>query len=520
MRINKIIFSLLCCGLVALWACTGNYENINSDPYAVGEEEYGRDGYNISGRLMAMQQAVISIDVNRTHQTDILLGGAWGRYASESKENSWPMKFSTFNPEDGWSCVMFNEIIPYIYPPYNKLRSVTSNPVVFAISDIIKVIAMNRVTDTYGPIPYSKIGADGAVQAPYDSQRDVYMKMFDELDAAIATLTEHQTESITPKADNIYKGDLVKWIRLANSMKLRLAMRVVYAEPVIAQQKAEEAISDPIGVMSGNTDNAALTSFGADGNPINIAVKYNAGDNRSSADITTYMNAYADPRLAAYFEVSGFLGGGFHGFRCGLTLGGLAQFQNYSIFKIDRNTPLQWMNAAEVMFLRAEGALRGWNMGGTAQEFYEKGVTTSFEQWGVSGATAYLANSTGSPSGYTDPAGAYSYSSPLTTVTVKWDTADESNFELSLELIIIQKWLANFMIGHEAWADRRRTGYPTMIPVVVNGSSGLLANDGVPRRCPYPISETITNGANYAKGVEMLGGGADNIATRLWWDCK
>jgi hypothetical protein len=238
MRINKIILHLLCCSLMTLVACTGNYENINSDPYAVNEEEYGRDGYNISGRLMAMQQAVISIDVNRTHQTDILLAGAWGRYFSESKENSWPMKFSTFNPEDGWSCVMFNEIIPYIYPPYNKLRNVTTNPVVFAISDIIKVIAMNRVTDTYGPIPYSKIGAEGATQAPYDSQKDVYMKMFDELDAAIATLTAHQTESISSKADNIYKGDLVKWIRLANSMKLRLAMRIVYAESDYCEAKS------------------------------------------------------------------------------------------------------------------------------------------------------------------------------------------------------------------------------------------------------------------------------------------
>jgi hypothetical protein len=272
--------------------------------------------------------------------------------------------------------------------------------------------------------------------------------------------------------------------------------------------------------MIDNADNAALTSFGVDGNPINVAVKYNYGDNRSSADMTTYMNAYSDPRRAAYFEVSGFSGGGFHGFRCGLVLLDITQFQNYSIFKIDRETPLQWMNAAEVMFLRAEGALRGWNMGGTAQEFYEKGVITSFEQWGMSGAAAYLANSTGFPDGYTDPAGTYSYSSQLTDVTVRWDPADESNFERSLERIIIQKWLANFMIGHEAWSDRRRTGYPRMIPVAVNMSGGLLTDDGIPRRCPYPNSETITNGANYAKGVEMLGVGGDNIATRLWWDCK
>lgn len=519
MKINKIILPAIC-ALTLFGACTADYEKYNRNPLAIDEKEAARDGYDIASAMRAMMFSVISTDVNRCHQTDILLGGAYGRYSSESKANSWPSKFSTFDAPDGWSGVMFNEVIPYLYPSYWNLLAVTKDSVALSIGDVLKVLAMHRVTDTYGPIPYSKIGLDGAVQAPYDSQRDVYMKMFDELDGAIRALTARQTESISPNADIIYYGDLTKWIRLANSLKLRLAMRIVNVEPAIAREKAEQAVNHPVGVMASNADNAALRTFGVDGNPINVAVKYNDGDNRSSADMTAYMNAYSDPRMAAYFMESGFAKGTYVGYRCGILVGGVTQFQNYSIFKIDRTTPLQWMNVAEVMFLRAEGALRGWNMGGKAQDFYNSGITLSFDQWGVSGANVYLNNATGFPNGYNDPSKAYSYNSRLTDVTVKWSAADESNFERSLERIIIQKWLANFPLGHEAWADRRRTGYPVVMPVVTNNSPNrVLANDDVPRRLPYPAQEAVTNGANYKAAVQMLGG-PDNIATRVWWDPK
>lgn len=348
---------------LAAAACTANYESINKDPYTTdSEEQGGRDGYNISAPLRTMQSNVISTDVNRCHQTDILLGGAYGRYASESKAGSWPNKFSTFDAPDGWSSVMFNEVIPQVYPAYIKLNSLTDDPITLSIAEILKVLAIHRVTDAYGPIPYSKIGADGAIQVAYDSQKDVYMKMFDELDTAIDALTERQTGSISTNADLIYKGDLVKWVKLANSLKLRLAMRIVYAEPGTAQTKAEEAVNHSIGVMTSNDDNAALTTFDVDGNPINVAVKYNDGDNRSVADMTAYMNAYNDPRRAAYFIKSGFTSVDYAGYRSGISIGSVSEFENYSIFNIDRTTPLQWMNVAEVMFLRAEGALRGWNM--------------------------------------------------------------------------------------------------------------------------------------------------------------
>ena len=504
--------------VLATVACTDKYGDINRDPYEIDDEEASRDGYNISSKMRTLQFNVIPVDAGRCQYTDLLLGGAYGRYVSESKANAWPNKFSTFDAPDSWSGVMFNEVIPQIYPAYNELKNVTDDVVALSIAEILKVMAMQRVTDVYGPIPYSKIGVDGAIQAPYDSQKDIYMKMFEELDSAIEQLTERQTQSISPNTDLIYGGDLMRWIKLANSIKLRMAMRIVYAEPTIAKTRAEEAVSHSIGVMTSNADNAVLKTFGVDGNPLNVAIKFNAGDHRSVADMTAYMNAYGDPRRAAYFEPSGFTGVDYSGYRSGISIGGESEFIKYSLIKISRDTPLQWMNAAEVAFLKSEGALRGWNMGGeSAKTLYEQAVALSFEQWGVTGVDTYLANNTGTPNGYTDPVGTYTYSSRLTDVTVMWD--ETAAFEKKLERIIVQKWLANYLLGHEAWADRRRTGYPRMIPVVVNNSQGLLTDDATPRRMPYPAQEAVTNKKNYDEALVMLRG-SDNIATRLWWDCN
>lgn len=528
-NISKIFLTLaISLGVIA---CTDNYEHINSDPNGLTQKELDRDGYSISAPLKEMQQNIIpSADINRVHQTDILLGGAYGRYTSESKADSWPNKFSTYDAPDGWSSVMFNEIITKVYPPMMKLQTLTEDPIILSVADILKVMAMHRVTDTYGPIPYSKIGADGAIQVPYDSQRDIYMMMFEELDHAINILTEKQTSELSKNADLLYGGGaaLTKWIKLANSLKLRLAMRIVYAEPQIAQTKAEEAVNHTIGVMTSNSDNAQLgkAAFGTEGNPISVAVKYNNGDNRVVADMPVYMNGYKDPRRSAYFNNSPLYEDGknpelqFIGYRSGIKIGGVDEFKVFSTININQSSPLQLMNVAEVMFLKAEGALRGWNMGGTAEDFYNEGIRMSFEQWGVSGADAYLADDTSIPDTYKDPNGLYSYNTRLTDLTIKWDSGNKKSFEQRLERIIIQKWLANYLLGQEAWADRRRTGYPKLLPVVVNNSpGGILKNSDIPRRCPYPSQEAVNNAANYAAALGLLGG-TDNIATRVWWDCK
>lgn len=523
MKINRSIIQTFLFVMVigGFAACTANYQDINKDPYGVGSDEMDRDGYNISSALVGMQSWVIPTTVNTFQFTDCHLGGTWGGYMAPSFTGFNDGHFATLSAADDWTGALFNDIIPKLYSSQKMLKEVTDDPIPLAIAEVIKIAAMHRVTDAYGPIPYSKIGERGELKAPYDSQKDVYAKMFAELDAAIATLTPVRAENISANADKIFGGKIEKWVKFANSLKLRLAMRLVYADAATARQMAESAISHEVGVMIDNSDNAALSSFGKDGNPLYVVMyNYNKGDLRIGADLTSYMNGYADPRRPAYFNKSTFtvddrVTNDYHGLRSGIEIPSTAQ--KYSNANVTPNAPLQWMNSSEVAFLMAEAALRGWNVGGeSAENLYGKGVRLSFEQWGVGGVDAYL-NSLATPRSYTDPLGAFSNTDPVSQITIKWSGSD---LETNLERIITQKWIANFGLYQEAWAEYRRTGYPKLMSIIKNVSNGTVDSKKGARRLNYPLNEYTTNAVNVNAAVSDFLGGPDNQGTKVWWDCK
>ena len=171
------------------------------------------------------------------------------------------------------------------------------------------------------------------------------------------------------------------------------------------------------------------------------------------------------------------------------------------------------MSTAEVYFLRAEGALRGWNMGGTAKDLYEAGIKASFEQNGVEGAAAYTADNTKLPKDYVDPLNPANNAQAISKITVAWGTDKEKN----LEKIITQKWIATYPDGQEAWSEFRRTGYPKLFRISNNQSNGLISTELGVRRLAFSNSEVSNNKEGAASGVAALGG-PDNGATRLWWD--
>ena len=119
---------------------------------------------------------------------------------------------------------------------------------------------------------------------------------------------------------------------------------------------------------------------------------------------------------------------------------------------------------------------------------------------------------------YIDPNGGVNSdkNNSLSQLGVAWD--DSASKAQMQERIITQKWIANWQLGNEAWADYRRTGFPRLLPVTANKSSVVDSKLGA-RRMPYPTEERTSNAENYAKAVEMLGG-SDNMATRIWWDCN
>lgn len=523
--LNKFLLGSLI--LVSI-SCTDKYLDINSDPYQPGSLE--NDDYALGSAMTQLASCVVSSDVNTAQFTDCLLGGPMGGYFADSNKG-FSETISNFNAKNDWTRVFLisDKIIPVLYGNLNSVQIVsnnTGNPVPYAIAQIIKVAAMSRVTDTYGPIPYSKIGSDGKITIPYDSQEEVYNKFFEELDNAINVLLENKGALLVSTADYVYGGDVEKWLKFANSLRLRLAMRIAYANPTKAKEIAEACITSEAGLITANVDNAAWNYFGSITNSLFTALRYNAetsgGDTHAAADIICYMNGYNDNRRASYFELAS--NGEYVGLRRGIdiTKDAIANhFVDYSTVKISASDPILWMNAAEVSFLRAEGiAIFGFNMGGSAEEFYNQGIRLSFEQWKADGVDEYLSNSTRIPATYVDPFAGQNYNTKLSTITVKWD--EKATKEEKQERIIIQKWIANWILGNEAWADYRRTGYPHLIPATDEGnkSGGIVDSQRGARRMPYPNEEYTSNLENVNYAVANYLKGPDNMSTDVWWACK
>ena len=363
--------------------------------------------------------------------------------------------------------------------------------------------------------------------APYDSQSEVYARFFEELDAATATLRDFVDNTIKPlqEVDLAFGGDYGKWYRFANSLKLRLAMRMVYADAANARTYAEQAVRD--GVMIGNSDIAQIKSTNGIMvyNPLNVC--WDSYENcRIGAALDSYMNGYEDPRRPAFMLLSTESeDGGYHGVYPGLAGGETKnQYTAMSSPNVMKDTPVQWMNYAEVCFLRAEGAARGWEMGGTAEELYNAGIKASFEQYNIAGAEAYSQLTDKKPAGFVDAALTGKDKAAVSSVTIKW--SESATLETKLERIITQKWIAMWPNGQEAWSEYRRTGYPKLFPVAKNQSDGEIDSNKQIRRMVYPRHEYSGNRTEVMTAVKLLNAESKNPANgdtggvQVWWDRK
>ena len=188
--------------------------------------------------------------------------------------------------------------------------------------------------------------------------------------------------------------------------------------------------------------------------------------------------------------------------------------------------PILWMNAAEIAFLRSEYELR-WGSAVSAQNFYEQGIRLSFEERGVAGAEDYIADEANVPEAYTDPLGVIENNTalPQSRITIKWK--EDAQFEENLERIITQKWIANFPLSTEAWADYRRTGYPKLFRPKQNLAPSIIDTQLGPRRLLYNETELSSNTVEVNNAIQLLKaessevkGDGDTGGTRLWWDRK
>ncbi|MGN7822613.1 RagB/SusD family nutrient uptake outer membrane protein [Chitinophaga sp. 22536] len=524
----------LAAGLLGLNACTKNFEEYNTDNTGLTEDALKPD-FNYIGGFFPQIQSSIYFNFNNTNGDfqlqQNLMGDVYSGYLMPPNNFRGNINNMTYSLVDGWNASAFNLAYNNVMAPIYEVKrrgAAQTAPEFWAIALILKVEAMHRVTDIYGPIPYSSYGS-GGTSSSYDKQQDVYTRFFKELDTAVTTLNTyvaaHPGVSLFAKFDMLYGGDYKQWIKFANSLRLRLAVRIAGVAKDKAKEEGEKALNPANGgVMEINKDNATVSGFGLKNPLYTIVTAWT--DNAMNASMESILVGYKDPRLPKYFDHATAYPGTYKGIRIGSLVTAKPDYTGYSIPAVAENktfkatTPLQLMTSAEIWFLRAEAALNGWaNAGGTPGELYEKGIRTSFTQWDADpvAVNAYVADASSKPIDYVDPRNATNNHAAMSDITIKWDEA--ASQAQKLERIITQKWIAMYPEGQEAWTEFRRTGYPKLFPVVNNYSNGTINSDIQIRRIPFPNTEYTSNKAEVEKAIQLLGPGAqDNGGVRLWWD--
>ncbi len=347
-----------------------------------------------------------------------------------------------------------------------------------AIIEILEVYTYAVLVETFGDIPYSESLNIDKPLPKYDDGKTVYKDLISRLNVAIASM-DPNNGSFTD-ADNMYQGDVSLWIKFANSLKLRMGLILADVDNTYAQTVVESAAP---GVFASNGDNARLVYLSAqpNTNPIyDDLVASGRHDFVPTSVIVDMMNTLNDPRRPFYFtQIDGAYLGGVYG--------ASNDFTSYShVSDMIQQPTFEGMliDYAEVEFLLAEAAARGYAVGGTAESHYDAGITASITYWGGTSADAatYLSNPAVA---YTTAAGTYQ------------------------QKIGTQIWLALYNNGFEAWTAWRKYDFPALV------APPDAASD-IPVRYFYPIEEQTLNGTNWASAASAIGG--DVVSTKLFWD--
>lgn len=361
-----------------------------------------------------------------------------------------------------------------------------SNNNQIAVAKLMWAYYFQWATDRWGMLPYSEaLGGVSSSKAKYDSQEDIYDDLFTKIDEALAQMDSGSG----PQGDILFDGDMTKWKKFGNTLKMNMAIRLAKVYPAAGGYAATKFNQAMNGAISSVSENIMFPSIDNDAydNPYqDDYVDLGRTDECLSDVLVNRMLALNDPRLP-FFGEPAVSTGTFVGLRYGWDGAGTipnddVSFMNDILIK-EGTTSLPMYTYAQVAFNKAEAASLGW-IPGTAKTFYENGVKASLAQWGVSTAdsNAYLL----------EPAVIY-------------------NAATAMNQIAEQKWLALFYQPYEAWAEWRRLDYPVLTPAV-----DALVGNSIPVRHGYPIAEPTQNKANYDAAIAAQG--PDDLFTKLWWD--
>ena len=521
MKKNTTGFILLMalCFMMSLSSCTKNFEELNEDKtrivtlkgtqldkvfttaeYAgITNTDQWAGGYQLLQSLYTDEQAQFfactqpRFPSDRNQMVGNWINGGWGAFLQGA--NTLDVILKATGPE-----------------------AEVPDPVREAVAKIWKVYIYMPITDMFGPMPYSEVGS-GKDEILYDSQESIYADFSVLLADATTVLNANLAQGKTfANGDVIYGGDLVKWLKFGNSLRLRVAMRISKVDPQKAQSEAEAAAANTGGLMVANADNAFMKPSPPNYlNPLGVISEW--GEFRMSASMESVMKGYNDPRIPKYWEPAKNTGL-FKGIRNGLTIEQMSDGVNSN--ENNSNVPARFQNvanttephglmvAAETWFNLAEAKLNGWNVSSmTPKELYEGGIAASMAQWGVAGAdvTTYLA-SMAVPSAY--GTGIYA-TPPVSDIPVAFGATEA----VQREQIGTQKWLSLYpSMSPEAWSEFRRTGFPKLLPRL-NSDNGSKDADRM-KRLIFPPDESIINPKGYESGRVLIG--TDDNDQRMFWD--
>lgn len=537
MTMKRFIIAIV--SLFIISSC--DYQDINTNIYGVTDEETKKGGLSYGAPLMNMQQLVIPIGSpslssapgNHLQNTDLISSGNYIGYFGNN--NNW-----NFNIESNWNFVearmsyAYENFYSNLFRSWNEIKKLTEgseepyDQEVLAIANIIKTVSWLRATDVFGPIVYSNAG-NGDIAPVLDSQEAVYKGMLAELENSVEKLN-NANPTLLSEYDLIYNGRVQGWIKLANSLMLRMAVRAHFSDENLAKEYITKAL-DPQngGVIEGVENEAKIQSSGKMpllNSMIPSVEEY--GETRMGATIWSYLMGYNDPRINTYFT-KGTYRGQENFFPIAPTNAlpkreGVNSPQFASKPNINANSPLYWFRASETYFLKAEAALYGL-IAGDAKSFYEEGVQMSFTENGAGSADRYLANTLQAKDiDRSEYPYSRSYSHKLSNgnTSPNWDDYNRESAlntrDQQLQKIITQKYLALYPNAVEAWTEYRRTGFPFLMkpfdsaaPGRINASDDTMA----PERFRFAPSEYSGN-PNMSQ-VPTLLGGEDTGATKLWW---
>ena len=506
---NKLKISALAIIFFGLASCDKGFDEMNVSPIALTSVE---PSYQLNSAIVNTAPGYGNLSYETTIVKQMITPFSGQGSAANFNQDNRGVAAGNWN-------TLYQTNVKELTDVIAKTKDLPARSNLYNMARIWRAYTFILLTDTYGDVPYNEAGKNylAGISAPtYDTQESIYTSIFTELETASAALDAAKTKVTT---DVLYDGDITKWKRFGYSLLLRAGMRLSKVNATKAAEVVAKAVAG--GVMQSNADNAIIRHNASFANP--VGSQLNGGQSAFfylADDFVTHLKKANDPRLGAIavryvgatsgaqqvvsranidpaVQIGAPLGFDNTTISSAVKASNLASLWDYS--QLDRtrvaglNAPSFLVTYAQTQLLLAEASFRNWTTG-TPGTFYSNGIRAHMQQFALYGTSSAIADAT---------INTFVSANPLTVGK-------------ELEEINTQYWVANFLVGPEAWANFRRSGFPNLTPNPFPGKD--LKTETFIRRLTYTDAELNVNKTNVQAAIARQG--ADIMDTRIWWDKK